>query len=175
MKKGVAKCSRLCINFYTNVYPYQLSCKMNRVNVIWLRTDKMRFYVRKTFDYIHLSLHERTLKSSRVSLKHGWWRLTAKAFEVSWSINKNTHDESKSLSAEEASSINHPFSSPWPLNNSIFTLHNQLCLNKWEKRKRNWITKHPISSLLHNIWIVFRWDLGHVGAAREKSTTGKPI
>ena len=44
----------VCINFYTNVYPYQLSCKMNRVNVIWLRTDKMRFYVRKTFDYISL-------------------------------------------------------------------------------------------------------------------------
>lgn len=29
-KKGL----ELCVNFYTNVYPYQLSCKMNRVNVI---------------------------------------------------------------------------------------------------------------------------------------------
>ena len=37
-----------------NIYPYQLSRKMNRVNVIWLRTDKMRFYMRRP---TLLSLH----------------------------------------------------------------------------------------------------------------------
>lgn len=33
-KKGFDRSRVVCINFYTNVYPYQLSCKMNRVNVI---------------------------------------------------------------------------------------------------------------------------------------------
>lgn len=84
LKKGVP-----LENSYTNIYPYQLSCKMNRVNVIWLRTDKMRFYMRHTLRLLFDNFHSKTFKQA--GRHRGGWRtmkfkiwlmLNVMAFEI---------------------------------------------------------------------------------------------